>query len=107
MAKYEFEEGMFEIGGFGGTYEQSCRKMVAAGMEWFDEHPEAAPRFEGYEAVYGVIYETNEDAKELSKAVIAAADDCTGAMHQATIGHILHIHGVGWDTYVGEMKRGD
>lgn len=49
MAKYEYTEGMGEISGFGGDYEQQCRAMVIAGVEWFDEHPDANPRFRGWE----------------------------------------------------------
>ena len=30
---YEWEEGMDEISGFGGSYEEGCRKMVKAGVE--------------------------------------------------------------------------
>lgn len=104
MIKYEFEEGMSEVSGFGGSYERACRKMIKAGMEWFDEHPEADPQFGGYEGIYGIISMDNDDAKKLSKAVTASVDDCTGAMHQATIGHILHIQKVGWKTYIEEMK---
>lgn len=105
MSEYEFEEGMAEISGFGGSYEEACRRMVKAGMEWFDKHPQANPQFGGYEGIYGVISVDNEDAKNLSKAVTTSVDDCTGAMHQATIGHILQIHKVGWDAYVKKMKR--
>ncbi|OEU76115.1 MAG: hypothetical protein BA874_06660 [Desulfuromonadales bacterium C00003068] len=105
MSEYEYEEGMSEISGFGGSYEKSCRKMVKAGLEWFDENPEADPIFAGYEGIYGIISTENEDAKNLSKAVTASVDDCTGAMHQATIGHILHVHEVGWETYLEEMKK--
>ena len=106
MDKYEFEEGMSEISGFGGNYEDTCRRMVKAGLEWFDEHPEADPQFVGYEGIYGIISEENEDAKKLSKSVVASVNDCTGAMHQSTIGHILHIKKVGWDIYIEEMKNG-
>ena len=105
MSKYEFEEGMSDISGFGGSYEENCRIMVKAGLEWFDENPEADPIFVGYEGVYGIISVDNEDAKNLSKAVTSSVDDCTGAMHQATIGHILHVHKVGWETYIEEMKK--
>ena len=104
---YEYEEGMSEISGLGGSYEDVCRKMVKAGMEWFDERPEACPQFSGYEGVYGMISIDNKDAEMLSEAVTSSAGDCTGAMHQATIGHILYIHKVGWDTYVEEMKGRD
>ena len=104
---YEFEEGMSEISGFGGHYEENRRRMVKAGLEWFDEHPKADPKFIGYEGIYGIISEDNEDAKKLSKAVTASVSGCSGAMHQATIGHILHIHKVGWDIYVKEMQKDD
>ena len=104
MNKYEFEEGMAEISGFGGNYEDICRRMVKDGLEWLDEHPTADPKFLRYEGIYGIISTDNEDAKNLSKAVTASVNDCTGAMHQATISHILHIKEVGWDIYVEEMK---
>ncbi|MHC1599454.1 MAG: hypothetical protein ACXQS5_01335 [Candidatus Methanospirareceae archaeon] len=104
MDKYEFEEGMSEISEFGGSYEKACRKMVKAGLEWFDKHPKADPQFREYEGIYRIISVDNNDALKLSKAVTAAVDDCTGAMHQATLGHILHAHSVGWETYVKEMK---
>ena len=101
---YVFEEGMAEISGFGGGYEAACQRMIVAGMKWFDENPDADPHFRGYENVYGIICDENEDAKALSKAVMGAVEDCTGAMHQATIGHILRAHQRGWDAYVIEMK---
>ena len=101
---YEFEEGMTEVSGFGGAYEGACRKMVKAGLEWFDEHPKADPQFIGYNGIYGLISIDNKDAKELFNVITAAVDDCTGAMHQATVGHVLHAHKVGWKTHVEEMK---
>ena len=104
---YEYEKGMSEISGFGDVYEESCRTMVKAGLEWFDKHPGAHPKFSGYKGVCGIIDEDNEDATSLTKAVVGSVDDCTGAMHHATIGHIMHIHEVGWDVYVTEMKEGE
>lgn len=105
MTRYKFEEGMAQISGFGGTYEESCRAMVITGMKWFDRHKKADPQFRGYKGVYGLITADNLDAKKLSKAVTASVDDYTGAMHHVTIGHILHIHEVGWETYVSERKN--
>jgi len=106
MDKYEFEDGMAEVSGFGGTYEESCRKMIKAGLEWFDDHPKADPLFTGYRGIYGIISEDNADAKRLSDVVVAAAGDCyTGAMYQVVaVRHILHAHDVGWKTYVEAMK---
>lgn len=79
-------------------------------------NPLADPHFRGCEGVYGVILNDNEDAKYLTQAtmdakvlidgkVVRAGDDATGAMHQATISHILWIRHHGWDKYVEESKR--
>lgn len=106
--KYLFTPDMGEISGFGGGYEQTCRNMLAAGMEWLDEHPSANPCFKGFKNVYGVVFDENDDAKALSAAVVAGSgDDCTGAMHQAVVSHCLAIRKNGWDWYCGEMRKPD
>lgn len=103
--EYEYVKGMRQISGMGGAYEKTCRKMVIGGLKWFDEHPNADPHFHGYKQIYGLCLEDNQDAKDLSEAVEKAAGEygCTGAMHQATIGHILHIKQIGWEKYTEEM----
>lgn len=104
--KYQFTDDMREISGFGGGYEQCCRDMVLAGVKWFDEHPTAKPSFKGFKNVYGLIMDDNEDAKALSKAVVDAANgDCTGAMHQASISHVMRIKQVGWEQYCAESRK--
>lgn len=96
----QWSDDMGEISGFGGGYEATCRAMVLAGIKWIDEHPEADPHFTGYKNIYGIINEDNDDAKALTQAVIdAAGGDCTGAMHQASIGHVLAYKKFGWDEY--------
>jgi hypothetical protein len=103
---YEFTPEMGEISGFGGGYEETCRKMLKAGMEWLDANPKAEPQFHGYKGIYGIIEEDNADAKALSDAVVAGSGgDCTGAMHQAVIGACLYIRKNGWDSYVREMSK--
>ena len=104
-SKYQYTEDMNEISGFGGGYEEACRKMVVAGLEWWDAHPDADPKFHGFKDVYGLAMEDNDDAKALSSAMVSVCDDCTGAMHQATVGHVFWIHKNGWDKYVEESKR--
>jgi hypothetical protein len=110
MSKYDWQPGMAEISGFGGDYEKACRDMVRAGMEWFDAHPDADPRFRGYEGVYGILLDDNEDAKALSKAVceaplVIADGGPTGAMHQAAVSACLFIRARGWAAFVVHMTE--
>ena len=108
MCKYVFTEEMREISGFGGSYESACREMLVAGLEWLDAHPDADPKFTAYENIYGVISENNDDAKSLSDAVVAPTkNECTGAMHQAVISHVMWIKQHSWDEYVAEMTKED
>ena len=104
MSKYVFTEKMREISGFGGGYEQACRDMVVAGLEWLDANPSADPKFHGYKNVYGLVSEDNEDAKNLSEAICAPAEGCSGAMHQAAVSHVLWIRANGWEAYVKKME---
>jgi len=104
--KYQFTPEMREISGFGAGYEQTCRNMLSAGLEWLDEHPKADPKFQGYKNVVGILMEDNDDAKALSAAAVAASgNDCTGAMHQAVISHCLWIRKNGWDRFVAEFRE--
>lgn len=102
----EYTSDMCEISGFGGGYEETCRKMVLAGLDWLEAHPNADPKFRSYENVTGLCMEDNDDAKALSDVVIAASDnEATGAMHHACINHILFIKAKGWKAYVEAMKE--
>ena len=101
----EYTQKMSEISGFGGRYEETCRKMVLAGLDWLDKHPLAEPKFHGYKNIYGIIEEDNPIAKQLSKALVDASEgDCTGAMHQATVSHVLWIKEHSWEEYVKKME---
>lgn len=99
-----FDSEMGEISGFGGGYEETCRKMVLAGMKWLDDNPTADPQFHGFKGIYGVITEDNDDAKALTKAIVdASGNDCTGAMHQASVSHAMAYKRLGWDAYRAKM----
>ncbi|HTG26082.1 MAG TPA: hypothetical protein VK681_39155 [Reyranella sp.] len=107
MSYVEWTPEMGEISGMGGGYEDTCRAMVKAGVEWMEAHPEADPQFQGYPGIYGVITEENQAAKDLTAAVIAAAEPfgATGAMHQATIGHILAFRRLGAEEYCRSLRE--
>lgn len=91
-SKYQFTAEMGEISGFGGGYEDACRKMVIAGLEWCDEHPDAELSYTTLEGVYGLTANESDDMKLMQEAMLTAiGHDCTGAMMQATMGHVMFI----------------
>jgi len=106
---------MGEISGMGGSYERGLQAMVRAGLAWWDAHPDADPRFKGYENVMGVLLEDNADAKALTQAMMDArttmddgrevrcGDEATGAMHRWGVNHIFAIRRLGWSDYVRQM----
>ena len=99
---------MREISGFGGGYESACRAMVLAGVAWCEANPDADPQFTGYKNVFGLVHEDNDDAKALTKAVLAGGGaGVSGAMHQASVNHVLKIREMGWGWYVSEMSKPD
>lgn len=102
---YEWQEGMGEISGMGGGYEENCRIMLQRGMVWFDNHPEANPRFKEFRTITGVIIEANDDAKELRKVLLESLD-ASGAMYQAVVQTLMWVKANGWEKYVEEMKKG-
>jgi len=104
--KYEYTKKCDEISGFGGSYEDACRRMVIRGMYWFDKHPKVNPKFSEYENIYGIIMDKTPSAKALMKHMTKDID-CTGAMVQATINHCLKAHHIGWKTYIKMMEKRD
>jgi hypothetical protein len=100
-----YTDDMGEISGFGGGYEQACRAMALAGLAWWDEHPEATPRFHSYNNVTGLCIEDNDDAKALTEAILAACrEGSTGAMHEAAVSHVMFARAHGWAKYAEELR---
>jgi hypothetical protein len=102
---YEWQAGMGEISGFGGGYEEACRSMYRAGMTWLDEHPSADPKFRESPQIFGIVDESNDDAKALSKAIEDSEPGCTGAMHHAVVSCVMYTKRHGWDAFVKRMKH--
>jgi len=106
MSKYKYPEGADYISGFGGGYEAACQAMVIAGLEYWDENPEFNPQYRGFQGVFGLLVEDNEDAKILDGILIAAANgDSTGAMHQASVNHIFAARRLGWEEYLRQLAE--
>lgn len=117
---YEFTDDMREISGFGGDYEAACRAMVVAGVEWFDEHPDAEPKFkklrgqtESGEEIrfHGGKFPDNDDAEALcdamNEAAKAAGGGASGAMMEYCTNHVGFVREHGWDEYVELMEEDD
>ena len=98
--------GLKEISGFGGEYEEACRKMVKAGVEWLRAHPNADLRCKYTPNIFPDLWDGTPDFQEFQDAIAHSVDDCTGAMVCAATHHALLIHKNGWDEYA-KMGRKD
>jgi len=111
MTTRKYDDTMREISGFGGSYEDGCRTMVLAALDWMEAHPTEDPKFHGFKDVTGICIEDNAAAKAMSDAMTAAADakypngGVTGAMHQASVSHAMAAKRLGWDAYVAKMRE--
>jgi len=103
---FVYPEGSREISGFGGGYEEACRNMVVAGMEWLKENPDANPTFKQYKNVYGITADENTDMKNMQNTMNEAiGNEASGAMMQASTNHVLYAHKNGWEKYIEEMTE--
>lgn len=94
----------FSFSGFGGSYEDTCQKMVWQGVKFLVENPDLVPEFKTFRNVYGLAIPQNEAGKQLEIAIVKGHDDCTGAMFQCAVGHIQYIAENGYDKWYAEMK---
>lgn len=98
-------DDMGEISGFGGEYEEACRRMVCAGVDWFliNGH-QCVPN-----PVGGFLFAADEKTAKVNHdafraAVDAAEPSCSGAMSGAAASHAAGIFWRGWEDYAREMR---
>lgn len=105
---YRHTPDMGEISGFGGAYEDACQDMLEAGATWLAERVKKDVQTQlalhNHSEIYGVLTAASDDAKALEDVVVAAADGCTGAMHQAVMMRLGFIASNGWDAYCSEVR---
>ena len=112
--KHEEFDWPFEISGFGGDYEDACRRMTVAAVEWLRKHPDDVKSWHAAEVKYKKdnpnsrcfppkIYPNSKD--EFENAVVAVCEDCTGTMFGAAISHAKAIVAKGWDKYVDSVIK--
>lgn len=103
---FEWTDDMREISGFHAGYERACRKMVSQGCKWWSEHPEAKPDVKASPQIFGVATTDNNAAKKLEKAMMKGVEDCSGAMHHASLNHIYGWKRLGsWVAYQKKMRE--
>jgi hypothetical protein len=91
--RFPWREGMRELSGFGGCYEQACRKMMYTALLWLEQNPSTDPR-------------NSEDAKKaFEKAVLRAEPACSGAMFGTACSHAMFIHVNGYDAWSKKMRE--
>jgi hypothetical protein len=54
VTKYQYNDDMDEISGFGGGYEATCRAMVVAALEWADTKSNVNPVWSQYSNIFGI-----------------------------------------------------
>lgn len=102
---FPWEEGMGEISGFGGGYEEACRNMLYSGLAYLDSNPNADLKAIEYANIYGFLTPDSKEAMELSDVLDAAEPGCSGAMHSTAMQHCMYIATNGWNKYSSEMKK--
>jgi len=96
--RWQWDEGMRAISGFGGGYELACLAMIRAGGEWVDAHPDAID--------WSALRFASDLPKEMQKAMTDAAEPggATGAMMGACAGHIAYVARRSWEKCVDNMR---
>lgn len=95
-----------DISGMSGGYEVACQRMLRAGLNYLKEHKDFHFDYEGFKRVYGVCFTETPWGKDLDKVLMDAVNnDCTGAMHQAVIGHLAYIHKHGIDVWLKQFPK--
>lgn len=88
-------------------YESIMHSMLRAGLQWFEDYPDADPKFHTYADMMGICVEDNDDARELTAEILdAVIDDYlpSSAQHQIVIEQLFYIREHGWEVYVEGRK---
>ena len=95
-----------DISGMGGGYERTCQLMLRAGLKYLENKPNFVWDYKGFENIYGLYWSDSENSKRLNAVLTkAVGGDCTGAMHQAVIGHLCYIHKHSYQSWLRQFKK--
>jgi len=115
-ARFTWIPEMGEISGFGGGYEDACRRMMQAGVTYREQTPVDVAALAVLVTLPRATEEGSEDEAvaaqravgkaayaRLQDAVAAAEDGCSGAMVGASSQHAWIVFSQGWAVYVAKM----
>lgn len=75
--------------GMGEGYDMGIRKMVDAGLDYLEEHPE-----------------TKETTEKMRLHILKVCDGASGAAYNEAVGDVWYIHKYGLNTFVKEFEIG-
>lgn|SRR6185503_5283203 len=88
----------------GADYETAMRRMLIAGIDYINQHPDCVPVFKEYNHIFGHIDDLNSDAQKLYNVVLAAEPNCSSAQMQEIMGYLTYIVQLGWEKFVEMME---
>jgi len=103
IKKYEYTKKCKEVTGLSRDQENACRKMVVAGVKWFDDNPKASPKFKEYLSP-SVVVGDNSDTKSIEDAMLEVVDDNYSELLMTAFSHCLFASKNGWDKYIEVME---
>lgn len=103
---WEWTEDMGEISGFGGGYEESCKRYMRIALAYFCAFPDEFKRFLQEE-------KTDDEKKALNKLeyqIGSVMDNgwdsgASGAQIMAAFSHAARVYRFGWESYKKEMRE--
>lgn len=95
-----------DVSGMGGGYEHTCQRMLANGRKYLSDNPDFSSElaYKGFEGVTGICIAASIGAKNFDQIILFGIDDCTGAMHQVVVGHLLYIAKHGEEKWLDAFK---
>lgn len=114
--KYIFPNNFPDITGICEEEEKTCRAMIIAGMEWFDNNPLEAQIFKEPDNCIDYCFAmrrperlyTKNNNDPINMLVSAMKNikeakeykDFCGAILHICLKHVLHAHEIGWEKYI-------
>lgn len=97
----QLPEKMINLNTLAKGDEQKARKMLLAGADWLEAHPEAAMVVKGTSGPRGeVVGADNEATAEIRRVVAAAADGAPPAQQGIVVHMLQRVQAGGWDAFV-------